>query len=217
MRLIPGGRGGKGGGQEPPPPEPPADWEFNPATEALSIDIPPEHRKRTILARQQKLKDPMVAEEFALFLRLKGYTLVEIGTELACSAPHARNLINRGIARRKPELDKQHQEHIEEQLMQIDLLMSTHMKRIFDPNSGRVCVLLMERKAKLLGLDKPTRIEQVPPAAPLEAEVDMSLLTVEELKQYREFVVKILERKARLPIEGKSQAVLEHEPGGGDE
>lgn len=222
MRLIPGGKDGgkRGGGDEPPqkPPEAEIEYEFNPSAEGLAIELPAKLRSRAILARQQKRRDPLIAEEQALYLRLKGYTVLEISVELECSTTHVRILIQRATERRKPELDRMHQEFIDEQLMQIDLLWSKLSPRFgMDPDAERVAVDVMARKAKLLGLDKPTKIEQVQPPVPLEAEVDMSLLTVEELRQYREFVSKILERKARMPIEAPPQEALEHQPENGDE
>jgi hypothetical protein len=149
---------------------------------------PPLRRYNRTLHR----KDVKAAEERALELQLKGYSYPKIAEALQCSSPHAKTLVDRAIERRRPLLDRDHKKYVDEQLMQIEQLYIKLEPLVTAPKDGpkysEVLVKLMERKAKLLGLDKPSQVELVPPRQPIEGEIDPSRLNVEQLKALRELV-----------------------------
>lgn len=179
---------------------------FDPAMMSLLAHVPFQDRERTRRLRAQGRRDPEYVEEAAMHLHLKGCTLNQIAKELSCTDTHVLRLIDRAKERRRPLLDRKFQEYVEEQLMQIETLMAEHWPFASHPEHGEILIRCMDRKAKLLGLDKPTKLEMLTPPPPLEIEFDMSLLTVDELKQMRQLIATAQERAK--PIEGQVQAAL---------
>ncbi|NMO00806.1 hypothetical protein HH308_06215 [Gordonia sp. TBRC 11910] len=88
-------------------------------------------------------------------------TTDQIAQKVGISQGTVNVIINRVMKRRRAERDELGDFALEQMLDQIDRLMGTHYVKGVkgDARSSEVVLKLMDRKAKLLGLDQPTQTE----------------------------------------------------------
>lgn len=100
-------------------------------------------------------------EEQALKLRALGMSYRQIGEQLGVSDTSARRYIKRALERHLEELRESVEEHIEQQLMQLDAMLLALQKKmaVGDTKAINTAIRLLERKAKLLGLDYSDRAQ----------------------------------------------------------
>lgn len=110
-------------------------------------------------------KDSLRADELALqafSLRLKGYDFQRIADEMGLDhRAAAYRYVDREVKRRREELAEAADKVIEQELARLDEMVSflrPHVERGSDKHIDKM-LRVMERRAKLLGLDAPTRSE----------------------------------------------------------
>lgn len=94
-------------------------------------------------------------------LRVEGKTYREIADELGCGTTTAFRYCQRVLARHRKETHEKAEQHIQLQLQRLDLLLRSALPaaRSGDARSIDTILRIEERKAKLLGLDKPTKAD----------------------------------------------------------
>ena len=113
----------------------------------------------------------------AMSLRLKGLTFREIGEQMGISKQHANEYVQQALA----ETLKERQELADEvrQLTKerLDALLSAHWEKALagSKESSELALKLIDRQAKLFGLDAPTKTVQ--------ASLELTELSEEELIQ----------------------------------
>ena len=94
------------------------------------------------------------------------------------------------------------------ELARLDRMMQDHFpKQATDLDAAAIVLRIMERRAAYLGLDAPheAKVAYLPPHdAP---DVDLSLLTIDELKIFRDLMAKASRRTPNIPA-------IEHQPCG---
>ena len=85
----------------------------------------------------------------------------QIAKQVGVTQATVNAIINRVMTRRRTERDALGDFALEQMLDQIDMLMRGHLVKGAkgDARSAEVTLKLMDRKAKLLGLDQPTQTE----------------------------------------------------------
>jgi hypothetical protein len=165
-------------------------------------------RKRTTLLRDTPSETQRIAEESrkrvaerdaeALRLRLAGHTYAAIAEMLDyAGAPHAQKQIAKCLSEITREPAKELQEL---ELKRLDEMFIPAYTRAIEgggPKAIQSCLHIMERRARLLGLDRPTKIatttpegEALPPPV-----LDLATLTDDELKTLEQ----LLSKSSRAP------------------
>ena len=97
----------------------------------------------------------------ALELRKAGYTYAQIGTTLGISAVMAHRHVVKALSVIRDKISEQTEELRTLELQRLDNLFFVIYKRAEKGDLAAVdrCLRLMERRAKLLGLDAPTKTD----------------------------------------------------------
>lgn len=110
--------------------------------------------------RRTSAKDILQAKkrDEALAYRLQGYTYAEIGEAMHCSRPHALRLVEAAMAAIPAENVEQLRVM---EAQRLDRLQAAHFASAIegDFNATTIVLRIMERRARLLGLDAPQRSE----------------------------------------------------------
>ena len=100
-------------------------------------------------------------DDFILQERLTGRFARSISKELRCTVSE----VNAALDRTLPQIDNAMRvRHISLDLQRLDELLKVFFARAVekvDAQAGLVCVKILERKAALLGLDQPTKLDVV--------------------------------------------------------
>src|SRR5215831_932516 len=100
-------------------------------------------------------------DDFILQERLAGRSARSISKELRCTVGE----VNAALDRALPQIDNAMRlRHISLDLHRMDELLKVFLARATekaDAQAGLLCVKILERKAALLGLDKPTKLDIV--------------------------------------------------------
>jgi len=102
-----------------------------------------------------------VRDDFILQERLSGRSARSISKELRCTVGEVDAALDRVL----PKLDNAARlRHISLDLQRLDALLKTFLARAIekvDAQAGLLCVKILERKAALLGLDSPQKLDIV--------------------------------------------------------
>lgn len=119
----------------------------------------------------------------ALELRRMGKGYVEIAAALGIGKSQAHRLVKSGLADARAQISAQADELRSEEISRLDAMLSGLWADARKGNAGAVdrVLKIMERRARLLGLDAPVRsaLEGGPPGAPPMQAVNM---TAEEFR-----------------------------------
>jgi len=100
-------------------------------------------------------------DDFILLERLSGRSARSISKELRCTVGEVDAALDRVL----PKLDNAARlRHISLDLQRLDALLKTFLARATeaaDAQAGLLCVKILERKAALLGLDTPQKLDIV--------------------------------------------------------
>jgi hypothetical protein len=106
-------------------------------------------------------KSDDVRDDFILQERLSGRSARSISKQLQCTVGE----VNAALDRTLPQIDNAMRvRHISLDLQRLDELLKVFFARAVekvDAQAGLVCVKILERKAALLGLDQPTKLDVV--------------------------------------------------------
>jgi intein-encoded DNA endonuclease-like protein len=102
----------------------------------------------------------------ALDLRKQGLTYEAIGKELGCNRSRAYKIVSKELSLIKAKNNETAEEIKTIELQRLDHLLEATMIRAVDENTKDVylpavdrCLRIMERRAKLLGLDSPEKLD----------------------------------------------------------
>lgn len=98
----------------------------------------------------------------AVKLRVKGMTYEEIARRLGCNPETARKDIERALAEVRAGYSEDAREQLQMDLMRLDGLIRAYWKKAMQDKDVKAAELLLktlDRRAKLLGLNAPTRVE----------------------------------------------------------
>jgi hypothetical protein len=102
-----------------------------------------------------------VRDDFILQERLSGKSARAISKQLRCTVGE----VNAALDRTLPKIDNDaRRRHVSLDLNRLDGLLETFYKRAIenvDAQAGLLCVKIMERKAAMLGLDSPQKLDIV--------------------------------------------------------
>jgi hypothetical protein len=126
--------------------------------------------------------------ERALELRLQGMTYEKIGKSIGYSYRSVYNFIQEGLARRRDVTNELAAQLRKLQLERLDRIYAAHAPTVDSAKSATIMLKVLEREAKLLGIDAPQAIV-FPPVVP-EQPYDLSRLNVEELRALRSLLAK---------------------------
>jgi hypothetical protein len=100
-----------------------------------------------------------VRDDFILQERLSGKSARAISKQLRCTVGE----VNAALDRTLPKIDNDaRRRHVSLDLNRLDGLLETFYKRAIenvDAQAGLLCVKIMERKAAMLGLDSPQKLD----------------------------------------------------------
>jgi hypothetical protein len=119
-------------------------------------------------ASQRRVKAAKRRTE-ALELRLAGYTYAQIGERLGCSLQRAHRIVTQEFERLTKERTDAAQALVSQELERLERLHRAHWDKALagDMEATDRIIKLMNRRAKLLGLDVPTtlgvNVNKVPP------------------------------------------------------
>jgi len=125
-------------------------------------------------AKPSTVKAAVNAQD-ALKLRISGMGYVAIGQTLGIATSHAYNLVL-GELQRLRETSAELAEHVRDiEMQRLDELQAAHWQKALqaDPSSTNQVLSIMGRRAKLLGIDAPEKIEM---SAPPDTEALMEKL-----------------------------------------
>ena len=122
----------------------------------------------------------------AMELRKAGASFVQIGKQLGFSTQHAHRLVTKELARMNAELKEVAGDVTRLELERLDAMWLGLWTRARQGDDKAVvaCLRIMERRAKILGIDAPLRQELTgADGGPIQTvDVDLSGLSVAELK-----------------------------------
>lgn len=102
----------------------------------------------------------------ALRLRRDGYTYQQIASALGVSVSRAHDLVTGAYRQLREELSETADDALQLDLSRLDGLLRAHWPRAVgagaeppDPKSAEVVLKMIDRRARLLGLDAPTKTE----------------------------------------------------------
>jgi hypothetical protein len=115
--------------------------------------------KRKSKAKEKSAKEAAQAKRYSEVLeyRISGMTLEEIGKRIGVSKPRAHAIVKDAIAATKSENVAEARKLEAERL---DRIVFAHWQAAMqgDPKASEIVMKTMDRRAKLLGLDEPTKI-----------------------------------------------------------
>ncbi len=111
--------------------------------------------KRIILAAERRIR--------AMELRRDGKSYSKIGEELGCSATRAHKIVTEELQKVRDKLTEETSEVKTLELQRLDELFVIAFERAEAGNLSAIdrCIRLMERRARLLGLDMPEKMEHI--------------------------------------------------------
>jgi hypothetical protein len=97
----------------------------------------------------------------ALDLRIAGHSYAEIADVMAVSIPTAHQYVNEAIERMTAEEVRHAEVARSMMLLRLHALLAAQWKKALhgDVNATASCLRIMEREARLLGLDAPQRVD----------------------------------------------------------
>lgn len=114
--------------------------------------------------------------------RLSGMTQSDIGRELGITQSRVCQIITAHLAELAQENAEQGEKLLEYELQRLNALLVAHWPLRKDTRNAQTILSILERRHKLLGLDAPTKVQQVKPAAMLMGgQLDISKLNDEQL------------------------------------
>ena len=135
-------------------------------------------RKRTVKSVAKETKT-VARRARAIDLRLRGYGLREIAKELKVSVSQAHRDVEAVMKQMREKANESAERHLQISLERLDRAIKGLMPGV-DAGSPRACEVLgklEERRAKLLGIDKPQRLEHSgPDGEPIEIDARTTLL-----------------------------------------
>jgi hypothetical protein len=135
-------------------------------------------------AGRKKIKNREQVQR-ALDLRKEGMTYAEIAAAMACSRTVAYKYVVSGLEELTTSLKETAVDVREMELTRLDAIISANWPQRGSWKNGELILKAMERRAKLLGLDAPTKLAQTTPDGEQEvATYDFSKLSTEELRAY---------------------------------
>jgi hypothetical protein len=124
----------------------------------------------------------------ALELRLEGMTYERIGKSIGYSYRSVYNFIQEGLARRRDVPNELAAQLRKQTLEQLDRIYEAHAGNVANYKSAIIMLKVLERQARLLGIDAPEAIV-FPPIVP-EQPYDLSRLNVHEQRILRKILAK---------------------------
>lgn len=128
-----------------------------------------------------------VMREQALGLRIAGLNYRDLGKALGVSHAAAHRLVREALDETRARSAEETERLRELELRRTDAVIQAHYPKRADPRSARVLLQAGERRARLLGLDAPVKLE---PVAPPDERLDTSALDTHELLQLRALMLK---------------------------
>jgi hypothetical protein len=117
-----------------------------------------------------------------LDFRLSGMTQSDIGRELGITQSRVCQIITAHLVELSRENTEQGEKLLEYELQRLNALLVAHWPLRKDTRHAQTILSVLERRHKLLGLDAPTKVQQVKPAAMLMGgQLDISKLNDEQL------------------------------------
>jgi len=113
------------------------------------------------MARYERTEEQAQIDTEALRLRSRGYTYQQIADQMDCSKPTAYARVQRALAAIPAEAVDEYR-RLEGERLDGLLAIATH--QAFSKNSLHAidrCLAIMDRRAKLLGLDAPIKTEVI--------------------------------------------------------
>lgn len=98
-------------------------------------------------------------QQIALALRLKGYTYYQIGTKLKVSYVSAWHYVQEAMKTAREEMSEDVEKVRDLEVNRLDAMLERHWPRRQDPRTSDTILKIMDRRAKLLGLDVPTKTD----------------------------------------------------------
>jgi hypothetical protein len=150
--------------------------------------------KMAQIVATQRIRNRQLIQH-ALDLRKTGATYSQIARHLSLSTTRAYQLVRAGMDEVKAELKETALNLRQMELDRLDAIHFAHWPRRANPRNADVILRVMERRARLLGLDAPAKIaETIPEGKPSSWSPDLSRLTDEELAQLEAIYTKLGQR-----------------------
>ena len=124
----------------------------------------PDKQKTTAASIRNRIR-----RHTALKMRKEGRTYPEIGEELGISKQRANQIVRAELEIINKDLAEEVEELRRLELERLDALFRKAFEAattggsvlLFDPKATEACLKIMDRRTKLLGMDAPTKIEEV--------------------------------------------------------
>ena len=102
----------------------------------------------------------LVHQTQALQLRVHGHTLRQIAKALECSLTQAHRLVTAAMAAERASISETKADYVELELSRLDKYLAVLAKKIEggDVKAVDTALRVADRRAKLLGLDAPTKV-----------------------------------------------------------
>jgi hypothetical protein len=125
-------------------------------------------------------------EHTAVTLRVKGMSFEEIADHIGIAPGAAAKAYKRGLSRVRKETRLTAPSAIQEDLMRLELMIAQNLAGAIggDPKAVAAVIQIMDRKAKLLGLDAAVKMQMEQPAA--AKPVNLKALSPDELDMFIE-------------------------------
>jgi hypothetical protein len=139
--------------------------------------------KMAQMVAMKRIRNRRVVQQ-ALELRVTGTTYVEIGRTLRLSTTRAYQLVRAGMNEVNAELKETAAQLRQMELERLDAIHAAHWPKRENPRNAEIILRVMERRARLLGLDAPaTTAQTTPTREELQPTLDLSRLTDDQLLQ----------------------------------
>jgi hypothetical protein len=153
----------------------------------------------TVFEQAKQLAAPRVVDVVhkraaAVALRRQGYTYEKIGEKVGITKQTAHAMVVAALEERRRELNESVDDVRDMEVVRLDKMTAFLFKRLDDPKHDdpertvTAILKIMERRASLLGLDAPKDYRFTPGAvaAPTGGDIDVSRLTVDQLRELDE-------------------------------
>jgi len=128
----------------------------------------------------------------ALELRTAGLPYSAIGKAMNLSKSQAARLVEQGLNELTESIKEKALNVRELELRRLDAIVASHWTSRADPKSANVILNSMDRRAKFLGLDAPSRTENLnQQVGPVEVLLNLDALSTEELVMMQHFYLKM--------------------------
>ena len=140
---------------------------------------------------------PLAVTKSMYQMRLAGYSYEEIADAFHTNMWQVHEYIHKQVQENQTQVDMFRAISLDLDMSRLDALLRTHWVKAVeesDPDSTKMVLSILERRAKMLGYDAPTRSESTSltvSAQVQSGQLDLTKLSVEELKQ-----LYILQQKA---------------------